>query len=169
MKVAFHVWHVLEWLVFFDGPPLLLVLGKMFEELGLQIIPLHLLEGGAIVVVEGPEDMTKVLLPPCALVISDILQRVFRWGPCTADMLGQGASRCGGWRDIARHPRGVPTLLTRHLLTGRPNGGSLSSSPGATGRPAVIVSALGTPPPAYINVLTARGSRFGGRGVKGDS
>ena len=48
-------------------------------------------------------------------------------------------------------------------------GGPLSHSPGATGRPAVIISASSTLPPVAIDVLTASGSRFVGGGVKGDS
>ena len=71
--------------------------------------------------------------------------------------------------DIARCPRGAFTHLTRHLLTGRPDGGPLSRSLGMTGRPAVIILASSTLPPMYISVLTTCGSRFGGVGVKGDS
>ena len=73
MEVLFHVGHILEGLVFLDGPPLLLVLGEMFEELVLQISSLHLFEGGTIVLVVGLEDMSKVLPPSGALIVGDIL------------------------------------------------------------------------------------------------
>ena len=148
---------------------MLLVLDEMFEELVLQFSPLRLLEGGEIVLVVGLEDMLKVLPPSGALIASDILYRVFRWGPHATATLGWGAFRCQSWGDIARHPRGVLTHLTRHLLTGHPDRGPLSCSFGVTGRLAVIVSALHTLPPMYIGILTTCGSRFGGRGVKGDS
>ena len=68
-----------------------------------------------------------------------------------------------------RHPSGVSTLLSRHPVTGFPNGGPLPSSPGVAGRLTVIVSASANLSPMYINVPTASGSRLGGRGVKGDS
>ena len=68
-----------------------------------------------------------------------------------------------------RCPSGVSTLLSRHPVTGLPDGGPLPSSPGAAGRPTVIVSALANLSPTYINVPAASGSRLGGRGVKGDS
>ena len=55
------------------------------------------------------------------------------------------------------------------LITGRPDGLPLSRSPGANGRLAVIISALSTLPPMAISILTTSGSRFVGRGVKGDS
>ena len=67
-----------------------------------------------------------------------------------------------------RRPGRVPTLLSRHPVTGLPDRGPLPSSPGVAGRPTVIVSALGNLSCMYINVLTASGSRLGGRGVKGD-
>ena len=169
MEVLFHVGHIKEGVVFLDVLPLLLVLGEMIEEPGLQIIPFHLLERGAIVLVIGLEDMIKVLPPSGALILSNVLQRVFRWGPHTTATLGRGASRCGSWRDIVRHPRGVPTHLTRCLLTDRPDRGPLLHSPGATGRPAVIVSASNTLPSVHISVLTTSGNRFGGGVVKGDS
>ena len=54
VEAALHVRHVLEWLLFFDSPPFLLVLPKIFEELSLQLLPFLLLVGGVIVVVEGP-------------------------------------------------------------------------------------------------------------------
>ena len=68
-----------------------------------------------------------------------------------------------------RRPSGASTLLSRHPVTGLPDGGPLPSSPGAAGRPTVIVLASANLSPAYINVPTASGSRLGGRGVKGDS
>ena len=73
MEMLFHVGHILEGLVFLDGPPLLLARGEMFEELVLQISPFHLLEGGAIVLVVGLEDMSEVLPPSSALIVSDVL------------------------------------------------------------------------------------------------
>ena len=61
------------------------------------------------------------------------------------------------------------TLLLRLLANGLPDGGPLPSSPGVVGRPTIIVSASTNLSPMYISVLTASGSRLGGRGVKGDS
>ena len=61
------------------------------------------------------------------------------------------------------------TLLVRHRLIDLPDGGPLPSSPGMAGRQTAIVSASGSLSPAYVGVLTASGSRLGGRGVKGDS
>ena len=169
MEMLFHVGHIKEGVVFLDVLPLLLALGEMIKEPGLQTIPFRLLEGGAIVLLIGLEDMLKVLPPSGAPIISDILQRVFRWGPHTTATLGWGAPRGGSWRDIARHPRGVPTHLTRCLLTGHPDGGPLSRSPGVTGRLAVMDSASSILPPMPIGVLTAGGSWFVSGGVKGDS
>ena len=68
-----------------------------------------------------------------------------------------------------RCPGGVPTLLSRHPVTGLSDGGPLPSSPRAAGRLTVNISASGNLSPMYINVLTASGSRLSGRGVKGDS
>ena len=68
-----------------------------------------------------------------------------------------------------RHPGGAPTLLSRHPVTGLPDGGPFPSSPGAAGRLTVVISASANLSPAYINVPTASGDRLGGRGVKGDS
>ena len=68
-----------------------------------------------------------------------------------------------------RCPGGAPTLLSRHPVDGLPGKGPLQSSPRAAGRPTVIISASGNLSPAYVNVLTASGSRLGGRGVKGGS
>ena len=169
LEVALHVRHVLEWLLFFDSPPFLLVLPKIFEELSLQLLPLCLLVGGVIVVVEGPKDVVQVFLPPCTPVVSEVLQRVSRGSPCNTTRLWRGVSRGGGWRDITRCPGGASTLLSRHPVTGLPDGGPFLSSPGVAGRLTVIVSASANLSPAYINVLTASGSRLGGRGVKGDS
>ena len=87
LEAALHVRHVLEWLLFFDSLLFLLVLPKIFEELSLQLLPLCLLEGGVIVVVEGPEDVVKVFLPPCTPVVSEVLQRVSRGSPCNAAKL----------------------------------------------------------------------------------
>ena len=53
---ALHIRHVLEWLIFFDSPPLLLALPKIFEEPSLQLLPFLLLAGGVIIAVEGPKD-----------------------------------------------------------------------------------------------------------------
>ena len=68
-----------------------------------------------------------------------------------------------------RHPGKTPTLLLRHPVAGLPGGGPLLSSPRVAGRPMVIILAPGNLSPVYVNVLTASGSRLGGRGVKGDS
>ena len=87
LDMALHVRHVLEWLLFFDGPPFLLVLPKTFEELSLQFLPLRLLVGGVIVVVEGPKDVVQVFLPPCTPVVSEVLQRVSRGSPRNAAKL----------------------------------------------------------------------------------
>ena len=79
-ELMLDVGHVLEWFLFFDSLPLLLVLPKIVEELGLQLIPLLLLVGGVVVVVEGSEDVAQVLPPPCAPVVSDVPQRISRGG-----------------------------------------------------------------------------------------
>ena len=73
MEMLFHVGHILEGVVFFDAPPLILALDEMFEELVLQFSPLHLLQEGEIVLVVGLEDVLKVLPPSGALIVSDIL------------------------------------------------------------------------------------------------
>ena len=169
LEVMLYVRHVLEWHLFFDSPPLLLALPKIFEELSPQLLPFLLLAGGVIVAVEGSEDVVQVFPSPCTPVVSEVLQRASRGSLHNAARLWQGLSRSGGWRDITRHPGGAPTLLLRHLVTGLPDGGPLPSSPGVAGRPTVTVSTLGNLSPAYINVLTAGGSRLCGRGVKGDS
>ena len=130
VEAALHIRHVLEWLIFFDSPPLLLVLPKIFEEPSLQLLPFLLLAGGVIIVVEGPEDVVQVFPPTHAPVFSDVLQRVSRGSLRNAARLWRGLSRDGGWRDITRHPGGVPTLLLRHLVTGLPDGGPFLSSPG---------------------------------------
>ena len=75
-ELTLHVGHVLEWCLFFDSLPLLLALPQMVEELGLQLIPLHLHVGGVVVPVEGPENVAQVLPPPCAPLVSEVLQRV---------------------------------------------------------------------------------------------
>ena len=80
LELTLHVGHVLEWLLFFESLPLLLVLPKIVEELGLQLIPLLLLALGVVVPVEGPENVGQVLPPPCAPVVSDVPQRVSRGG-----------------------------------------------------------------------------------------
>ena len=116
-----------------------------------------------------PEDVVQVFPSPCTPVVSEVLQRVSRGSLCNSARLWRGLSRGGGWRDITRCPDGAPTLLSRHPVTGLPDRGPLPSSPRAGGRPTVTVSTSGNLSPAYINVLTARGSRLGGRGVKGDS
>ena len=87
LEVALHVRHVLEWLLFFDSPPFLLVLPKIFKELSLQLLPLCLLVGGVTVVVEGPEDVAQVFLPPCTPVVSEVLQRVSSRSPLNAAKL----------------------------------------------------------------------------------
>ena len=169
LEAVLHVRHVLEWLLFFDSPPFLLALPKIFKELSLQLLPFLLLVGGVIVVVEGPEDVVRVFPPPCTPVVSEVLQRVSRGSPGNAARLWQGVSRGGGWRDITRHPGGASTLLMRHPVTGLPYGGPFPFSPGVAGRLTVIISASANLSSAYINVPTASGSRLGGRGVKGDS
>ena len=96
VEAALHVRHVLEWLIFFDSPPLLLVLPKIFEELSLQLPPFLLLVGRIIVVEEGPEDVVQVFPPPCTPVVSYFLQRVSRGSPHNAARLWRGLSRGGG-------------------------------------------------------------------------
>ena len=95
VEVALHVRHVLEWLIFFDSPPLLLTLPKIFEELSLQLLPFLLLVGG-VIVVEGPEDVVQVFPPPCTPVVSYVLQRISRGSPRNAARLWRGLSRGGG-------------------------------------------------------------------------
>ena len=82
-----HVRHVLEWLIFFDSPPLLLVLPKILKELNPQLLPFLLLVEGVIVVIKGPEDVVQVFPPPCAPVVSKVLQRVSRGSLCNATRL----------------------------------------------------------------------------------
>ena len=94
MEMLFHVGHVLEGVIFFDAPPLILVPEEMFKELVPHLILLHLLEGGEIVLVICLEDMIEVLLPSLAPILGDILYRVLRWGPHTTATLGWGAFRC---------------------------------------------------------------------------
>ena len=74
--------------------------------------------------------------------------------------------RLGGHYKV---PGGVLTHLVWSLLTGHPNGGPLSHSPGVTGRPGVIISALSSLPPMAIGILIASGYRFVCGGVEGDS
>ena len=80
LKLALHVGHVLEWLLFFDSLPLLLSPPEIVEELGLQLIPILILAGGVVVQVEASEDVVQVLPPPCAPEISEVPQRVSRGG-----------------------------------------------------------------------------------------
>ena len=74
--------------------------------------------------------------------------------------------RLGG---ITRCTGGVLTHLAWRLLTGHPNGGPLSCSPGVTGRLGAIISAWSSLPPVTVSILSASGHRFVGSGVKGDS
>ena len=124
--------------------PLLLVLPKIVEELGLQLIPLLLLGGGVVVPVEGPENVAQVLPPPCAPVVSDVPQRVSRGGLLSATRLWRGLSMGGRRRNIMECPNGASTLLSRLRVTGLPDKGPLLSSPGMAGRPTVIISASGS-------------------------
>ena len=78
IEMFFYVGHILEGVVFLDVSPLLLALGEVVKELFLQGSPLHLLEGGVIVLIVGFEDRSKVLLPSGAPIFTDILKRVFR-------------------------------------------------------------------------------------------
>ena len=161
-ELTLHVGHILEWLLFFDSLPLLLVLPKIVEELGLQLIPFLLLVGGVVVLVEGSEDVAQVLPPPCTPVVSDVPQRVSRGGLLSAARLWRGLSMGGGWGNITRHPNGVSTLLLRLWVTGLPHGGPLLSSPGMADRPIVIISASGSLSPTYIGVPTVSGCRLAG-------
>ena len=72
-ELMLHVGHVLKWYLFFDSFPLLLALPQMVEELGLQLVPLCLCAGGIVVQVEASENVTQVLLPPHAPIVSDVL------------------------------------------------------------------------------------------------
>ena len=72
------------------------MLPKIFEELNLQLLPLCLLVGGVIVVVEGPEDVAQVFLSPCTPVVDEVLQRVSQGSLLTTAKLWQGVSRGGG-------------------------------------------------------------------------
>ena len=169
MEAALHVGHVLEWLIFFDGPPLLLTLPKIFEELSLQLHPFLLLVGGVIVAEEGPEDVVQVFPPPCTPVVNYVLQRVSRGSPHKPPGCGEGFP---GVEDEGilqgtpvGHPpscQGIGLLVFLMEDPSRP-------PPGAAGRPTVIVSASANLSPMYIGVPAASGSRLGGRGVKGDS
>ena len=58
-------------------------------------------------------------------------------------------------------PAGHPPLV-RHRHIGLPDGGPLSSSSGAAGRPMAIISASGSRSPAYISVPTVSGGRLRG-------
>ena len=87
LEVMLHVRHGLQWLLFFDSPPFLLVLPKIFGEPSPQLLPLPLLVGGEIVAVEGPEDVVQVFPPPCAPVVSEVLQRVSMGSPRNAARL----------------------------------------------------------------------------------
>ena len=153
LELTLHVGHVPEWLLFFESLPLLLVLPKIVQELGLQLIPL-LLVGGVVVPVGGSEEVVQVLPPPCTPVVSNVPQRVSRGGLLSASG--------GGLRDIMRHPSWASTLLVRHRLVGLPDGGSLLSSSGMAGRLTAIISASGSLSPMYISVPTVSGSRLGG-------
>ena len=93
MELPFHIGHILEGVIFLNAPPLIQALEKMFKDLISQLILFHLLEGGKIVLIIGPEDMFKVLPPPLAPIIDNILQSIFR-SPRAATTLVRGASRC---------------------------------------------------------------------------
>ena len=56
----------------------------------------------------------------------------------------------------------------RGTHTGCPDGGHLTRSPGMTGRPDVVISALSSLPSVTISILTTNGHRFISRGVEGD-
>ena len=150
LKLALHVGHVLEWLLFFDSLPFLLSLPEVVEELGIQLIPILILAGGVVVQVEASEDVVQVLSPPCVPVISEVPQRVSREGLLS--------TRGGGWRGTTRHPSWASILLAGCRLIGLPNGGSLSSSSGTAGRPTAIISALGSLSPTYVGVGAFHGN-----------
>ena len=143
LEVSLHIGHVLEWLLFLDSLPLLLVLPKILEEPSLQLFPLLHPRGGIIVVVEGPKDVIQVLLPSCTPVLSEDLQGVFRGSP----------SR-------------VSTPLMR--LAGLPDGGHILSSPGAAGTLMVIIPTSGSQSSMHLSVPTTSQCRLGGSGVKTD-
>ena len=85
-----------EWLLFLDSPPFLLALPKILEELSLQLLPLRLPLGGVIVMVERPEDVVQVFLPPCTFVMSEVPQGVFRGSPRNTAKLWRGVPWSGG-------------------------------------------------------------------------
>ena len=53
LEAGLHVRYKLKRLLFFDGPPLLLVWPQIVKELIPQLLPLHLHMGGVVVAVEG--------------------------------------------------------------------------------------------------------------------
>ena len=144
-ELMLHVGHVLEWCLFFDSLPLILVLPQIVEELGPQLLLICLCVGGVVVQVEGPENVAQVFLPPLAPIVSDALQRVS--GSPLAFEVEDGR---------------VSTLLVRHWLIGHPDGGPLPSSSGVAGRPMAIISASGSLSPAYISVPIVSGGRLRG-------
>ena len=73
MEMFFHVGHILEGVVFLDVPPLFLALEEMFKELVPHSNPVHLLEGGKIVLILGLQDMLKVLPPSGVPIMNNIL------------------------------------------------------------------------------------------------
>ena len=93
MELPFHIGHILEGVIFLNAPPLIQALEKMCKDLVPQLIPFCLLKGAKIGLIIGPEDMFKVLPPPLAPMIGDILQRVFRSLHVTTT-LTWCASRC---------------------------------------------------------------------------
>ena len=78
IEMIFHIGHVFHGVIFFDVPPLLLVLEEVGKELLLHFGPFCLLEGGDIMPIVNLEDMLKVFPPPGALIFRSIPQRVFR-------------------------------------------------------------------------------------------
>ena len=96
LEVAPHIRHVLEWLIFFDSPPFLLVLPKIFEEPSLQLLLFLLLAGGVIIVEEVPEYVVQVFPPPHTPVVSDVHQWVSRGSLRNAARIWRGLPRGGG-------------------------------------------------------------------------
>ena len=78
IEMIFHVGHVYHGVIFFDVPPLLLVLEEVGKELLLHLEPFHLLEGGDIMLIVDLEHMLEIFPPPGTPVFGGIPQRVFR-------------------------------------------------------------------------------------------
>ena len=92
-EMLLHVRHVLEGVIFFYAPPLLLEWQEVVKDHIPYPTPLRLIKGREIVSVVCPKNQVQVLSPPLASKSGHMPQGVL-WSPCATAGLVRGAPRC---------------------------------------------------------------------------